>query len=118
MGSRIMKQPNGKFCRWSSIIDDFTHYDCTKEEMFDALREMMLKQWTEETNARLNRAEKAGDSSRWGTTTLKALLIGGVFPHGPKHVLERAKLLGVEGVEDSPTFQSQSAEYAESRLAP
>ena len=32
MGARILKQPNGKYLRWSYITDGPTHYDMTIEE--------------------------------------------------------------------------------------
>ena len=32
MGSFICKQPNGLYCRYSSIVDNITHYNMTKEE--------------------------------------------------------------------------------------
>lgn len=32
MGAFIFKQPNGRFGRWSSVVDDFTAINMTKEE--------------------------------------------------------------------------------------
>lgn len=32
MGSFISKQPNGKYCRFSTIIDTVTDYNFTAEE--------------------------------------------------------------------------------------
>lgn len=39
MAWRIVKQPNGLFARFSSIVDDFTHFDATKEEIFNLCRD-------------------------------------------------------------------------------
>jgi hypothetical protein len=35
MGRQIIKQPNGKFCIFSSIVDNVVAYDCTKEEIIE-----------------------------------------------------------------------------------
>lgn len=32
MAGMIAKQPNGLYCRYSSIVDTITHYNFTKEE--------------------------------------------------------------------------------------
>ena len=39
MGKKIIKQPNGKYCLFSSVVDNVTHYDCTPEEIVEALVE-------------------------------------------------------------------------------
>lgn len=35
MGKQIIKQPNGKYCIFSSIVDSLTDYNCTKEEILN-----------------------------------------------------------------------------------
>ena len=35
MGWRIIKQPNGFFARFSEIVDDFTDYDMTEEDVIE-----------------------------------------------------------------------------------
>ena len=35
MGRQIIKQPDGKFCVWSTIIDDFIIVDATPEEIIE-----------------------------------------------------------------------------------
>ena len=42
MGWKIVKQPNGKFARFSDVVDNFTHLDMTEEEAFDVCLE---KNW-------------------------------------------------------------------------
>lgn len=39
MGWRIIKQPNGKFARFSEVVDDFTHYDMEEEEAVELCRD-------------------------------------------------------------------------------
>jgi|SaaInlStandDraft_4_1057021.scaffolds.fasta_scaffold18643_3 hypothetical protein len=117
MGSRIMKQPNGKFCRWSSIVDSFTHYNYTREELLADLEAQMLKEWRRDMNATFDRANESGDGSRYLKSSVREKLIGSVFPHGPEAVLARAKAMGIE-IEGDPKFQSLCKDYAESRRGP
>ena len=35
MGRQIIKQPDGKFCVWSTIVDDFIIIDATPEEIIE-----------------------------------------------------------------------------------
>lgn len=35
MGRQIIKQPNGKYCIFSSIVDNFTYYDMTEDEIVE-----------------------------------------------------------------------------------
>ena len=37
MGHQIIKQPNGLYAMWSSIVDDFVMIDCTPEDIIDEL---------------------------------------------------------------------------------
>ncbi len=33
MGWQIIQQPNKKYCIFSSVVDNVTHYNCTREEI-------------------------------------------------------------------------------------
>ena len=35
MGAFIARQPNGLLCRWSSIVDNLTHYNMTEEDYIE-----------------------------------------------------------------------------------
>lgn len=35
MGQQIIKQPDGLYCIWSSIVDDVIWYDCTRQDIVD-----------------------------------------------------------------------------------
>lgn len=37
MGYQIIKQPNGRYAIWSSVVDSFTVVDCTREELIEEL---------------------------------------------------------------------------------
>lgn len=46
MGMQIVKQPNGLYAQWSSIVDDFT--------MIDATRSDIIADWLESETARIH----------------------------------------------------------------
>jgi hypothetical protein len=35
MGRQIIKQPNGKYCIFSSIVDNITHYDMSVDDIIE-----------------------------------------------------------------------------------
>lgn len=35
MGAFISKQPNGKYCRFSTVVDTVTHYNMTEDEYIE-----------------------------------------------------------------------------------
>ena len=39
MGKQIIKQPNGKYCLWSTVIDNFTHVDMTRDDIVSVFME-------------------------------------------------------------------------------
>lgn len=45
MGNQIIKQPNGKYCIFSTIVDNITHYDMTPEEI--------IEEWTNDAKKKI-----------------------------------------------------------------
>lgn len=39
MGAFICRQPNGKLCRFSTVVDSITHYNMTDEEYIEMMAE-------------------------------------------------------------------------------
>ena len=39
MGAYITKQPNGLFCRFSSVVDSVTHWNMTEQDYIDFCKE-------------------------------------------------------------------------------
>ena len=39
MAWRIVVQPNGKYAKFSDVVDNFTDYDMTKDEAFELCRD-------------------------------------------------------------------------------
>ena len=44
MGSFICRQPNGKLCRFSTVVDTITHYNMTDEEYIEMKAEQARKE--------------------------------------------------------------------------
>ncbi len=57
MARQIIKQPNGKYCLFSSIIDNVIVYDATKEEIIDLLIEEQKKEITMDVNRQIEKLE-------------------------------------------------------------
>ena len=58
MGQQIIKQPNGKYCLFSSIVDNVTYYDMTKEEIIEVWTEKAKKDFEEKVNDIVNKLDK------------------------------------------------------------
>lgn len=50
MGQQIIKQPNGKYCLFSSVVDSVTYYNMSAEEIVDV--------WTEDARKEYERKVK------------------------------------------------------------
>jgi hypothetical protein len=55
MAWRIVKQPSGKYARFSDIVDDFTHYNLDREEVVSLCRDEGLG--VVEAEAKVQRAD-------------------------------------------------------------
>jgi uncharacterized protein YecE (DUF72 family) len=61
MGQQIIKQPNGKYCLFSSVVDNVTYYDMTKEKIVEVWTEKAKKDFEEKFNdivSKLDKGEK------------------------------------------------------------
>ena len=52
MGGFIAKQPNGLYCRYSSVVDNITHYNMTEDDYI----ELVVERAKEEAREILERA--------------------------------------------------------------
>lgn len=57
MAGFIAKQPNGLYCRYSSIVDNITHYNMTEEDYI----ELCVERAKEEAKAVLEKAKPFSD---------------------------------------------------------
>jgi Lar family restriction alleviation protein len=74
MGRQIIKQPNGKYAIWSTIIDNFLYYNITKEEYFKIRIEEEIKHVREDLNDYFDELEN-GKSPYHQLTFDEALII-------------------------------------------
>tara|TARA_R110002074_G_scaffold55696_4_gene137934 strand:- start:69 stop:359 length:291 start_codon:yes stop_codon:yes gene_type:complete len=58
MGQQIIKQPNGKYCLFSSVVDNVTYYDMTKEEIVEVWTEKAKKDFEEKVNDIVSKLDK------------------------------------------------------------
>ena len=58
MGQQIIKQPNGKYCLFSSVIDSVTYYNMTKEEIVEIWTEQAKKDFEEKVNNIIGKLDK------------------------------------------------------------
>lgn len=61
MGACFVKQPNGLFCRFSTIVDCPTHYNMTKED----IKTYLMRKAEAEIDERINNLE---NKPEWGWT--------------------------------------------------
>ncbi len=54
MGRQIVKQPNGKFCIFSTYVDSVIAYDLTSEDVIDFYVEAAAEEAKRQTNQRLS----------------------------------------------------------------
>ena len=53
MGWRIIQQPNGRYARFSEVVDNFTDYDLTRPEAVELCKQHGLRLETAEVKVRL-----------------------------------------------------------------
>lgn len=58
----ILKQPNGTYARFSTVVDDFTHMNMTRDEALDVCRDYLGRRDADEKVRRAD-AEEPTDAS-------------------------------------------------------
>lgn len=94
MGWRIIKQPNGKFARFSEVVDDFTHYNLTDTEAVYLCR---YSYYMDLREAEVKVANAIANPDRFDEAINTIKLI-----HGRKMAVEREKELsgGTEAIKE------------------
>jgi hypothetical protein len=65
MGNRVVRQPNGKLAIFSTVIDKFTHTNCTHEDVVVALLGEVLAAQLPAIERAVKLAEEDNDLDRW-----------------------------------------------------
>lgn len=74
MGHQYIKQPNGKFAIWSTVIDDFTAINCTMEEIIEIEIEDEVKNLRRRISEKLEKVDKGEPAYYQFTMSWKAAL--------------------------------------------
>ena len=64
MGRSIVKQPNGFYAVWSSVVDDFIVIDASAEEIISEYVTDAIKEIEVRVNAEIENIEEKGKSHR------------------------------------------------------
>ena len=59
MAHQIVKQPNGKYAVWSTVVDDFIYRNCTVEQLIKRESEDAIRLAKLSTKERVERAVKS-----------------------------------------------------------
>jgi hypothetical protein len=74
MGRQIIKQPNGKYCIFSTIVDNITYYDMTPEEIIEWWVEEAKEEITERVNNTIDKLERGEKPYRQYTQTYEEMI--------------------------------------------
>jgi len=94
MGRQIIKQPNGKYCVFSSIVDNVISYDMTEEEIinkFVADEKENIERKVKEIISQLNKNEKSYNQF---TMNYEGMLKTIKDIHGEEEADEVRKIIG------------------------
>ena len=58
MANQIIKQPNGKYCVFSSVVDNIISYDMDKQDIIDESVDEYRKEITERVNGIIDSLER------------------------------------------------------------
>lgn len=99
MGRQIIKQPNGKYCIFSSIVDNVTHYDMTEDEIVEEWVNEYREQIVEKVKSIISKLENGEKPYNNFTKSYHDMLSLIKEIHGAKASKEIKKLME----EDSET---------------
>ena len=60
MGQQIVKQPNGKYCLFSSVVDSVTYYNMSAEEIIEVWTEEARKEYERKVKEAIEQLEAGG----------------------------------------------------------
>jgi hypothetical protein len=93
MGQQIIKQPKGGYAIFSTIVDNITHYDMTKEDIIEELLKEERNRITEKVNKICDKLD-AGENPYYQFTLSIEDCLGVIEEvHGEKERKEVEKLI-------------------------
>lgn len=88
----IVKQPNGLYARFSTMIDDFTDFDMTRQDYVDLCVERVTETATRDANEIIDAIERHGTHRG---ETIEGAMESVMDHHGKKRHTKVSKLLGI-----------------------
>jgi hypothetical protein len=88
MANGILKQPNGKYCIFSSIVDNITHYNMSEQDIVEEYVKDYRERISLEVNQTIKKLEASNDIKDFEETMefIKEV-------HGKKEMIKVRKLL-------------------------
>ena len=84
MGSQIIKQPNGKYAIFSSIVDDIVFYEATEKDIVKYFVDREVERITQHVRETIESLDKGGKPSFQFTMTWEEALDTAKRVHGAK----------------------------------
>jgi hypothetical protein len=104
MGTQIVRQPDGKFALWSSVVDDFTVVDCEDEqEIIDVMVEDARKEITKTVAGIVESLRTGGKPYKQFTKSFDECVHVIVEIHGTD--AESLRHFGLNHKSDMPQFE-------------
>lgn len=102
MGRVILRQDNGLFAIWSSIVDNFVWVNCTREEVYKTIAQDAAEGTRQGTDDAMARVDKTGTSSRMCPDRLVSDLLEEVRErHGQKEYDDLVTLMAKD-IDEAP----------------
>lgn len=82
MGQQIIKQPNGKYCLFSSIVDSVTYYNMSAEEIVEVWTNDAKKEYERKVKEVIETLEEGGKPYHQFTQTYEDCIETIIEVHG------------------------------------
>ena len=96
MATQIIRQPNGLYCLFSSIVDNITHYDLSEEDIVDILTLEQRELIKQQVSFHIKSLEEGGQPKRQFTLTLDQALEQVKAVHGEEQFTELKNLFKLQ----------------------
>ncbi len=93
MSRQIIKQPNGLYCIFSSIVDNVTMYDCTEEAIIEEWVAEQRVEITERVKGQIKKLEAGEKPYHQFTQSYEEMLLNIKEVHGKKAFTEIKSLI-------------------------
>ncbi len=106
---QIIKQPNGKYCIFSAVVDSVTDYDMTPQDIIDDWVKIAQREITEKVTAIVSNLENNGKPYFQFTQSYEEMMETIKNIHGEKETSKLRKLMGTTNLAVKiPVIESES----------